>query len=244
MKVRTELSKHLNKSFENYEMYSYTAFQVLEEGITSFEAFVMEMIDSHDKEVIPFLKSLYIGLVYHPDFKSISDKMDSPLSVEGIDLEELLVKKENNFRLIDEDYLAIEIAKRTMKKILNHPSVDSKGIIAIGHYLYSIERLPLITNDANTGIDITYTNGDENFRESKIFTFRITDEEFHIDISGYVYNKNVGGDSIGYPGWYVEKDGGRDSDCDLSTLEQEIDEYLELGAKVSYEDYSEIEEFE
>ena len=244
MKIRTELSKHLNTSFEKHEMYSYTAFQILEEGITSFEEFVFEMTDSHDKEVIPYLKSLYIGLYYYPGLDHISNKMDSPLSVEGIDIEELVLKKENNFRLIDEDYRAIEIAKKIMKKILNHPSVDPKGIVAIGHYLYAIERLPQITAGASTHIEIVYTNGDENFRESKIFTFRITDEEFHIDISGSVYDKSVGSDSISYPSWYIEKDGGRDTECDLSTLEQEIDEYLELGAKVSSEDYSEIDELE
>jgi hypothetical protein len=128
-----------------------------------------------------------------------------------------------------------------MRKLLKRPSIVPRQIIALGNYLFALERLPQITPGANVNIQIGYKNGSADFWEAKYFDFSISDEVFHIDISGYVYDRSVGGDAIGYPSWYLEADGGRETDCQLDYLEDEIDEYLKLGAKIEVEDLSEIE---
>lgn len=230
--------------FEKYKDYLYVATKVLEGGVTSFKDFVYNMIDKCSEDVIPYLKSLYVGIYYYPDLGIITNNMESPETIDKINLEALLEEKENTFRLVEEDYLAINIAQNIVKKLINYPSIKPRDIIAIGNFLYAIDRLPQKTVGVNASIIIGYTNENEQYKESKYYEFSITDDVFQIDISGYVNDRIVGGDSIEYPSWRIEKDGGRDADCDLSTLEEEIDEYLALGATISTEDYSEIEELE
>ena len=128
-----------------------------------------------------------------------------------------------------------------MRKLLTMPDLKPDVIIGIGHYLYAVERLPLITTGINVGVTIDYTTGNSERRGSHYFVLSINEETFHIEESGYEYEQYIGGDSIGYPGWYIERSGGRDTEMDLEKLENEIDEYLNLGTVITVEDYSEID---
>lgn len=151
------------------------------------------------------------------------------------------VNSEDSFHLEGDDYSAIKIAQATMRKLLKRPTITPRQIIAIGNYLFALERLPQKTPGVNSNIQIAYRNGSEEFWEAKYFDFLISEDVFHINISGYVYDKSVGGDSISYPSWNIEADGGRDTDCQLDFLEDEITEFLSLGVKIEVEDFSEIE---
>lgn len=151
------------------------------------------------------------------------------------------MKTNNEFHLEEEDYLAIEITKKTLRQLLKRYDLTPLQIIGIGNFLYALERLPQQTEGADTYVEISYTAGNEKFRESKSFGFRIEEEIFEIDVSGYVYDEFVGGDGISYPGWYIEADGGRDTDADLVNLEDEILEFLNSNLEIVVEDSSEIE---
>ncbi len=221
--------------------YMISAGELLFLGHTSFEDFVLEMTELHGENVKPFLKSVYISSYYWQDNNVLSGRMDSREIVETSDIDFILRKKESRFRFENEDYLAIKICKRIMHKLLSQPNVTPEIIIGIGHYLYALERLPMVTIGANISVTIEYTIGNIRERRSDYYVFLINNEIFHIEVAGYVHDEFVGGDSISYPGWYVEKDGGRDTEMDLSSLEDNVDEYLSLGAKVSVEDYSEME---
>ncbi len=74
----------------------------------------------------------------------------------------------------------------------------------------------------------------------KSYGFTLNEDTFHIDVSGYAQGPN-GGDSIGYSGWYVEADGGRETDAILWELEDELSLIIHLGVEVKVEDSSEIE---
>lgn len=176
--------------------------------------------------------------------EDIAKDMDSYEFVKTFSLDEFFsndVDSEDSFQLEGQDFEAIKIAQSIMRKLLKWPRLTPRQIIAIGNYLFAIERLPKKTPGVNSNIQIQYRNGDEEFSEAKYSDFLIREDVFHIDISGSVYDRSVGSDAISYPGWYVEASGGRDTDCQLGFLEDEINEFLSLGAKISVEDFSEIE---
>ena len=146
----------------------------------------------------------------------------------------------DEFILEEEDYYALKITKTILHKLLKRFDLSPLKIIGIGNFLYALERLPLKTEGVNSYVELSYTAGNEIFHESKTFGFRIEEEIFEIEVSGYVHDEFVGGDGIRYPGWYIEADGGRDTEADLVVLEEELSEFLNMGINVSVDDYSEI----
>lgn len=145
------------------------------------------------------------------------------------------------FELNDDDYSAIEIAKNTARRFLKDPRITPEQIIGIGKALYALEHLPLVTPDANSEFGIVYRAGDKEFSEMRYITFRISEDTFEISKGGSVYDKAVGSDSFTDQGWLVEVGGYRETECELHELEGAIIEYLNLGAKITVSDESEIE---
>jgi hypothetical protein len=113
-------------------------------------------------------------------------------------------------------------------------------IIGIGNYLYASEQLPKITKGASTYIQLSHTSGNNDFWKRKSYGFTLNEDIFHVEVSGYVQSPN-GGDSIAYPSWYVEAEGGRDTDAIIWELEDELSLLIHLGVEVKVEDFSEIE---
>lgn len=101
--------------------------------------------------------------------------------------------------------------------------------------------MPLITPGSFCEFGIVYRAGSDDFKETRYIEFRISESDFEISQGGIVYDKAVGGDSYSDPGWLVEVGGFRDAECELYQLEDSISEYLNLGAKITVEDESEIE---
>jgi hypothetical protein len=220
------------------------ANELIVSGLRKFDEFTIGMVDEMGESVIPFLKATYVFLYYNQSMEEISKEMDTIAYIDTLDIEDILEKKrisDESFQLNSEDYQAIEISRRIIKRILVRPNLTPRQIIGIGNFLFALDRLPLKTEGANTYIKIEHKDGDELFWEAKYFSFTIEENIFHIEVSGYVYDRSVGGDSISYPSWYVESEGGRDCDCDLDILEDDILEYMSLGVRISVEDASEIE---
>ncbi len=145
------------------------------------------------------------------------------------------------FHLTDDDMYAIEIAKNIARRFLAHPQITPQQVIGLGNALYALERLPSVTPGASSEFGVVYRAGTEEFSEMRYINFRISDMEFEISKGGSVYDKAVGSDSFSEPGWLIEAGGYRRTECELYNLEDSITEYLNLGARISVSDESEIE---
>lgn len=119
-------------------------------------------------------------------------------------------------------------------------SIQPLQIIGLENALYALDRMPLITEGINSGFGITYRSGDEKYSEMYYINFIITDGSFEIQMGGSVYDKAVGSDSYSDPGWYIETGGYRDTRAELYNIEDSIEEYLNVGAKITIDDESDI----
>jgi hypothetical protein len=144
------------------------------------------------------------------------------------------------FELIDDDYYAIEIAQNTARRLLSNPKTTPKQIVGIGNALYALERMPLVTSGSHSEFGIGYRSGLGESSETKYITFSISESAFDISIGGSV-NQGNGSDSFSEPGWTIEIDGYRNTECELYAIEDKISEYLNMGAEITVHDESEIE---
>lgn len=145
------------------------------------------------------------------------------------------------FELIDEDYYAIDIAIKSIRRFLRHPNITARQVIGLGNALYALKRLPLVTPGSFSEFGLVYQKGTEESNEMQYITFKISESKFEISIGGSYYDMSVGSDSVSEPGWFIDLDGSRDTECDLSHIEDSIEEYLNLGAEIYVDDSSEIE---
>jgi len=137
------------------------------------------------------------------------------------------------FKLLDEDRVAIGIAGYVAHLLLGHPAATPREIIGLGNALLALERMPRTTPGVQAEFGVTYQYGDDDFREMRYILFRISEEAFEISRGGSQYDRSVGSDSISLPGWLIEIGGYRCTECDLYQLEDEVCEFINLGARTS-----------
>jgi hypothetical protein len=137
------------------------------------------------------------------------------------------------FELTDDDYYAVEIARKVAYSLLRHPKINPKQVIGLGAVLFALERLPKVTKGLYCEFRIVLREGTEEFNEMKYISFEISDCSFGISQGGSVYDIAVGGDSYSIADWRIEVGGYRETDCDLLNLEDTIEEYLSLGAEIN-----------
>lgn len=140
------------------------------------------------------------------------------------------------FELTEDDHYAIKIAKNVARRFLKHPHIKPQQVIGIGNALYALERLPIATPGAYTEFGIEY----RNFSEMWYIDFRIYESAFQIAMGGSTYDSAIGSDTISEPGWLIETDGYRNTECELYGLEKSVEEYLSIGAKIIVNDESNI----
>lgn len=145
------------------------------------------------------------------------------------------------FELTGDDVVAIELAKTIARRLLSHPLVTPKQIVGLGKALHILERLPSVTSGAASSFEIAYRARSEEFEEMRYIEFNISEEAFEISRGGSTYGRFVGGDSFSERGWYFDIAGAREEGCELVSLEDSIEEYLILGAKITVTDESEID---
>ena len=105
------------------------------------------------------------------------------------------------FALTNDDCYAVEIAKNTAHRFLKHPQITPQQVIGLGHALYALERLPLVTPGSFSEFGIVYRAGTDEFSEMRYIDFRISESAFEISEGSSVYDKAVGSDSFSEPGW-------------------------------------------
>jgi len=138
-----------------------------------------------------------------------------------------------NFELLDEDFEAIAIAGNVAHSLLRHPAITPRQVIGLGNALFALGRLPRSTPGVQVDFGLVWRDDDEEFSEMRFITFRISEEDFEISRGGSVYDRRVGSDTISQPGWHIEIGGYRCTECELYQLENEVCEFINLGANPS-----------
>lgn len=104
-----------------------------------------------------------------------------------------------------------------------------------------LERLPTVTRGASSTFGISYRTGIDTFSQMRYIEFGVSDSEFEVSIGGSTYDSAVGSDSFSEPGWFVDSSGYGDRDCNLASIEDSIDEYLNLGAEITVSDEADLD---
>ena len=73
---------------------------------------------------------------------------------------------ENKFELVEEDYYALEIAKKIARHFLSLPIVKPKQIIGLGNAIFALERIPKSTPGVFVNYGVELCKGNNDFRES------------------------------------------------------------------------------
>lgn len=134
------------------------------------------------------------------------------------------------FVLDDDDHIAIGLAIKTARRLLRDPRSTPGQVIGLGHTLYALERLPLVTPGFEAIFGINYREAFHGYREMRCVEFCISESAFEISRCGSVSGP-AGSDTISEPGWSIELNGFR-SACELDDLDELIENYLALGAEI------------
>lgn len=165
----------------------------------------------------------------------ISESRDSPSA------NDFSVDEDSRFILNDDDCYAIEMAKKYARRFLNEPSLKPTDVVGLRNALYALERLPDCTPGICCTFGITYESRGLDYSGRKHIMFSIREDEFEIDVYGTEYDPLIGSDAYTEPGYYVKAGGYRKVGCELFFLDDDISEYMNMGATFFIEDESSIE---
>ncbi|MYB64198.1 hypothetical protein F4X73_05870 [Candidatus Poribacteria bacterium] len=155
----------------------------------------------------------------------------------------------------EDDRLAIEIAMNVARRLLREPKITPSQIVGIGHALYALQRLPVVTPKVNVRFGVyvrfktEYPNRDKpeetvTYSDMDYIDFCISQDEFEI-ARGSSTDTGLGNDSFSLSGWYVGRNGYRETNCELYWIEDHIEMLLkDENTKISVEDNSGIEYFD
>ncbi len=155
----------------------------------------------------------------------------------------------------EDDRLAISIAMNVARRLLREPKITASQIVGIGHALYALQRLPVVTPEVNVrfGVVVCFKieypdreNPDNTvtYSDMDYIDFCISQDEFEI-ARGCSTDTGLGKDSFSLSGWYVERNGHRETKCELGWIEEGIATLLEVyNAEISVEDNSAIDYFD
>ena len=154
----------------------------------------------------------------------------------------------------EDDRLAIEIAMNVARRLLREPKITASQIISIGHALYALQRLPVVTPEVyirfGVVVHVTTKYPDPNnpgntttLSDMEYIDFCISEEEFEISRGGSA-DCGIGHDSYSLSGWYVGRNGHREAKCELNGIEDHIEMLLENDdAEISVENNSYVDHF-
>lgn len=154
----------------------------------------------------------------------------------------------------EDDDDAISVAINVARRFLREPDITASQIAGIGHALYALERLPLVTPGVHVqfGIVIHYKSEVSSpnnpkktitLSDMEYIHFFISEDEFEISRGGST-DCGAGHDSYSLPGWYIGLDGSRRTHCQLYDIEDAISMFLKReSTEINVEDQSEIDCF-
>src|SRR5262245_42993045 len=134
------------------------------------------------------------------------------------------------FDFEDDDYEAVEVASAIARRFLRDERLTAPQSATLIRALNSLEMLPETIPGLAIEFGVELSAGDDSHREMRYIVVRIDEVAFEISTGGYVYSSAVGGDSVSRPSWRIEVAGYRDTTLDLSSIEDDVTEFLNLGA--------------
>lgn len=141
--------------------------------------------------------------------------------------------KKKEFPLDDDDFAVIEAVKNSVQYILKNPVLTWEQSVGLAVAIIALERLPAPTKGVNVQFGINYEAGTKDRSESYYILFSINESEIEISRGGYISDSALGGDSYSYPDWFVALNGFKETNVELSGIDYDIKEYLDLGAKIT-----------
>lgn len=152
-----------------------------------------------------------IGELEDLDFGSISDHQHENIKVlkEDLTLENLLKEVCVKFELTDDDKYLISKIDDLVVHILKNNSLSPGHIVSIGRLLHVLRRYPLSTQGACIDISLRLKDIPSLFLDCQV-----TDERFALSLGGA-----ESGDTSYYIDWFVDLDGSRQEEGDMSYLE-------------------------
>lgn len=150
----------------------------------------------------------------------------------------------NEFNLEDDDFIGVCTAINVARLFLKDNTITPKKIIGLGNALYALERLPITTPGVYVEFSIEYRNGTEQYSEMKYVNFSITENEFQVSVGGSVYDSEIGSDSYTELDYLIGFEGYRLTEGDITDLiyvEDNVKEFLKLGAEINVQDDSSIQ---
>ncbi len=143
-----------------------------------------------------------------------------------------------HFEIGEEDLYAVDIARNVANLLKERPELSSEQAAALRRASEVLGRLPATTPGAFYEFAVVLTGGTDESYERRFIQFTITDEEFEISRGGVVYDQAVGSDTLPFECWHVGLGHRVVSDFDLYDIEESVEEYLSLGAKITISDES------
>lgn len=177
------------------------------------------------------------------------DDISYPLSLvydSGLALQdEISAKREKKyqaslFKLDEDDLFAVQEAKDIALSFLRSPKTTDEQRAGLANALYSLDRLPNSVKDIECQFGVLYESevDSSGHKEMNYIDIFISHDLFNISVGGGVYHSTTGWDSVTEPGWYIERGGAKEQECDLFTLHSRLNQLLKLGAEITVEDKS------
>jgi hypothetical protein len=181
--------------------------------------------------------------------EDIDDKVRQP-RMHDDDLEENLEIASNkeeeidtdNFTLTEEDELAVSVVRKVARRLLNHPTITPKDVVALGKALYALERMPLSTPKVCCSFGVYFRYGDDDRDFTEYIDFTISDSTCEIHRGEISSLRGAGSDTSSNIVWSIEV--GIDMRGETSGLNEILDdvsEYLASDCKIEISDMSKNE---
>ena len=146
----------------------------------------------------------------------------------------------SQLELDEDDQVAVFLAKKMARRFLKEYDLTPEQVIGLGKALYALDQLPELTPGANIEFGLCYSASSHTISETRCRTFRITEDSFEISVGGFIEMDGCL-DSISEPGWAIEASGFKEHGFYIYALEDELCEYLNLGADITVDDESYLE---
>ena len=119
---------------------------------------------------------------------------------------ELVYSKYSKYGEYDDDQLAISIAINVARRLLQEPKITASQIVGIGHALYALQRLPVVTPEVNVRFGVVVRSKIEypdrenpdntvTYSDMDYIDFCISQDEFEIARGGST-DTGLGNDSF------------------------------------------------
>lgn len=136
--------------------------------------------------------------------------------------------------------VALKLAYRALEQDLH--KLTPRDILSLGNFIYGASQFPIIVKGLYVEFGLEYYEGDASFSERVFLTFTLSEESFRWLHKIYSYDQAFGSDSVLMSTYEESADGFIESHnaYDITDIENNIDNFRELGAKYYFEDLSNL----